>query len=1264
MANKVLIEVIATSKGLKVVAKDTDKVVQSTRTLEKEQRKQSKTQDKVNKQKDRTNKQDKALYQGNLSAAKGFSKMKETIGGGSSGLVQAYATLAANVFAATAAFTALRQASQVEQLVQGLEALGAASGKNLKLLAVNIKEASGQAIALDQALRVASVGASAGFSSTQIKGLAAVARDAAIALGRDVGDAVDRLSRGAAKLEPEILDELGIFVRLDDASAKYAASIGVATSELTRFQQRQAFANEIIEQGGQKFGELGDKVDASAFDRLAATLGDLSRTVMDFFNSILGPIAGFLSENTMALAGLFAILTRGIIQTALPMLNKFSEAAIRASGLSMNLAITEEKKAERQIQAQRKVLKPLNMVKGEYGKLFGKIKQGTATLAEQELANKKLLATIQIRQKNVNKGGLKNLQQKQKELQAIRDEQKELQKLINMEKGREGNKSAAQFFGAQGNFERRGGNILGNLDQDIAKGDVLGGFNKALKATSRNSKKLMKDTKATTGTMKIFNFTVGPGMTKMLRMGGSSLKIFGLTGKIAIKGLFTAIPVIGQLMLVVDLLIAGLKKAVNFLAGFKGEASELTKANRNLEMSLAGVKEMMSEQALEGKTAGEALVIQANATAGLIDAMEAQSDQQAAATKEAGAFGKILINLGNFFEAMGMKMQAFFRPITFGFENMGKTIEILRIQSQHDFAFISNGLARLNNLLADEEGQIALITEEDKANMLRRIEELKTEYNNTKRAQDNLFTSATIDLLGSTVAASAEFKGLNAIIEAGGPALKELTEFMGTGNINTFAEDIDSVKTALAVSGDEAKSTQDILAGNFTPAVAALAENFVKVDENGKRTIDVIGLLGATLTQGTATTVDAGKAAEELGETFKNSGEKINKFFTGLKEKSSLGPMLTEFRNFETLTKSIRSGEGGDVAFLEQFEKAPASLKTFLTNTEELTGKMKEINRLKSIETESDEERLKVQKQIEALAEEMAPLLEDQSKELQNQLNTLIKFELIRKKELALLAQQNSAIKKVKNNSAATAASIGLQNTISRDNVKNLENQNKLNEGLLTADSKKLIAAGKLDELSDEQRDVYAKILTNNVAIAKESEKIVSEEEKVLLVKQANLENTKLGLDLANAEVATLAKKTKLLNIEANIKAGIGGKLTPAQQLKAQKLAANEAVKAAKRDQAFQITKFEIERDILEMRLLAADVEKTSVDAIIKRMDENFATNKKITAEKIKQLELDEKLVGKDKFTGLLSDTFGAQQGSAIGAAAESITSLVKTGEF
>ena len=56
--------------------------------------------------------------------------------------------------------------------------------------------------------------------------LTVVAKGASVALGRDLNDAFDRLVRGAAKLEPEILDELGIMVRLDDAVRDYATELG------------------------------------------------------------------------------------------------------------------------------------------------------------------------------------------------------------------------------------------------------------------------------------------------------------------------------------------------------------------------------------------------------------------------------------------------------------------------------------------------------------------------------------------------------------------------------------------------------------------------------------------------------------------------------------------------------------------------------------------------------------------------------------------------------------------------------------------------------------------------------------------------------------------------------------------------------------------------------------------------------------------------------------------------------------------------------
>jgi hypothetical protein len=79
---------------------------------------------------------------GIANTTKSFSKMAESIGR-SNGLVAAYAELAANVFALTAAFGALREAAKVEQVMQGLEASGSRTGQALLVTARSIKEITG-----------------------------------------------------------------------------------------------------------------------------------------------------------------------------------------------------------------------------------------------------------------------------------------------------------------------------------------------------------------------------------------------------------------------------------------------------------------------------------------------------------------------------------------------------------------------------------------------------------------------------------------------------------------------------------------------------------------------------------------------------------------------------------------------------------------------------------------------------------------------------------------------------------------------------------------------------------------------------------------------------------------------------------------------------------------------------------------------------------------------------------------------------------------
>ena len=191
--SSVLLEVIVQGKNIKVVQKDVDKLAKSVNKTGQAHENASGKQDKFNKGA-------KGVAGATANGTKAFSKMRNEIGGGSSGLVGAYATLAANIFAATALFGALQKAAQVETLLKGVEQLGISSGTNIAILAEGLRESTGSAISLDQALRTASFGTSAGFDSSTLEQLTSIAKKAAIALGRDVGDSVDRLVRGVAKL--------------------------------------------------------------------------------------------------------------------------------------------------------------------------------------------------------------------------------------------------------------------------------------------------------------------------------------------------------------------------------------------------------------------------------------------------------------------------------------------------------------------------------------------------------------------------------------------------------------------------------------------------------------------------------------------------------------------------------------------------------------------------------------------------------------------------------------------------------------------------------------------------------------------------------------------------------------------------------------------------------------------------------------------------------------------------------------------------------
>ena len=1226
MSDKVLIEVIATGKGLKVVAKDTEAVAKATEKVDKSQKQAAKSGNKYDKQ-------NKAIYQGNLSASKGFSKLNETIGsGGSSGLVAAYATLAANVFAATAAFNALRRASQVEQLVQGLEALGQSAGKNLTLLSEKIKEAAGDAIALDQALRVASVGASASFSSAQLEGLTEVARSAAIALGRDVGDAIDRLARGAAKLEPEILDELGIFVRLDDASAKYAARLGKSVSELTRFEQRQAFANEIIDQGRQKFALIGEAVDVSPFDKLAATLGDLARGFTDFFNRVLGPLASFLADNTLALAGLFAVLTKGIVSQALPFLNTFAQKAQAVAADALGLASAQVAKTDKEIKAQRALLKPLNVVKGEYGKLFGKIKQGTATTQELELANKKLQSTILTRQRNIEKGQLKNIQKKKEELALIQEEQRQIQKLINLEKQRAGQAGGAAAARSQGQFANISAGVLGSFDKDIAEGNFLKGMQKAFNRSNKATGAYISRVKKAGIETKIFGKSV-PFLSKNLAIGGAAFRGFGLTAKVAIKGIFTAIPVIGQLLLVVDLLIVGIKKAIGFLAGFGGEASRLEKANKRLGDQLAFVAENQTKQAQASRTAAQQIVTAGNATRTLIEVTKEQSAAQEESAKKAGAFGKLLLGLQKRAQYVGRIIGTLFTDAGFIFDKLVIQLQKGIVNLTKAFSFLLNPIIRIINFLNQGSG-IPPIEEITTEGANKKLKELNSELKVLEDLRERQLGASAISIFGVAAGTSSELDSFVATLNSTGAAADELNRFLGTNNINEFAAAIQQANSSQTLEG-------------FSSGIKQIIEDFKFFDDKILTSIELQELLGIALERGTDQTQLEQAAIEELGQTFQNSNEKIAEFFNTFNKKTNFSNFRAILKDINQQAQTIANIPGlSDSAFIQIVEATSGTgggalsgtFKEFLNNNKELLSINKKINETFEIYEKNNIAITQEQKEQIKNNLGLGQGYRNAIKEALLLVDAIVRAQFYDKARLQVLKQQEDAVKKTTSaNEAATKAQIALSNQQVGINISRFQNEIKFQEQTLGLTEGQVLSTQEILKLSDEQQGKYATLLEARANLSSETEKQISAEEELALLAQAKNALALKEFELTKQLRIESEARIKSEQIFANLSKGKGGQLSPAQTLELEKTAAANKILNLNKELELLDAKLNFEILITEARLKAAGVEGATITLITQGLEKQAQIQKDILNSKIEIAKIEEKNIGASNFTGLQS---------------------------
>ena len=273
----------------------------------------------------------KGLSKQSSNATKNFSKMSQGLAGG---IVPIYATLAAQVFAVSAAFQFLKEAADYRVLLEGQRAFGIATGVAYKSLARIIGDATDGQITYAAASEAAAIGIASGLSPGQLEKLATAAKRVSIALGRDLTDSFNRLVRGATKAEPELLDELGIVLRLDPALKKYADAIGKTKEQLTAFQRTQAVTNEILEQAETKYAAI-EAIMEPSINQLNVAAVAFDEMLNSFKLWLAGPvekIATFFSKNMMAGVSIVALFAYSIIRNMLPSIKSWqaglAEAAI------------------------------------------------------------------------------------------------------------------------------------------------------------------------------------------------------------------------------------------------------------------------------------------------------------------------------------------------------------------------------------------------------------------------------------------------------------------------------------------------------------------------------------------------------------------------------------------------------------------------------------------------------------------------------------------------------------------------------------------------------------------------------------------------------------------------------------------------------------------------------------------------------------------------------------------------------------------------
>lgn len=232
------------------------------------------------------------------SASKKMTRDLDGIGKGVSGITDQFRKLdsflgasflaGAAVGIGKAVFELGEASAKAEQVEASFAKMAEGVGQDSDKLLDSMREVS-RGVVTDANLIInanRAIGTGVADTSKELNQILEIARATGIAYGKSTTEAYQRIVEAVSKLEPELLDELGITVRLDQVFRSYAASLGTTAERLTDAQRKQAFLNEIIRQSKDEVAAAanGGENAADKYARFDVAVEKLTKTWGEFLN--------------------------------------------------------------------------------------------------------------------------------------------------------------------------------------------------------------------------------------------------------------------------------------------------------------------------------------------------------------------------------------------------------------------------------------------------------------------------------------------------------------------------------------------------------------------------------------------------------------------------------------------------------------------------------------------------------------------------------------------------------------------------------------------------------------------------------------------------------------------------------------------------------------------------------------------------------------------------------------------------------------------